>query len=146
MGILIAIHVLVTIFLILIVLIQKNEGGSSLFANSGGNGMFTARGTSNVLTKATWILASIFLLNCIAMAAIDSSHLKTAQSIIEKTDQIDEPATEEVPAEENGTAENAGVTKSESTAEKSDQVERKESKSQEGKTLPAAPKKDNGKK
>lgn len=146
MGILIAIHVLVTIFLILIVLIQKNEGGSSLFANSGGNGMFTARGTSNVLTKATWILASIFLLNCIAMAAIDSSHLKTAQSIIEKTDQIDEPATEEVPAEENGTAEDAGVAKSESTAEKSDQVEKKESKPQEGKTLPVAPKKDNGKK
>ena len=90
MGILLAIHVLVTIFLILIVLIQKNEGGSSLFANSGGNSMFNARGTSNILTKATWVLASIFLINCIAMATIDSSKIKNSQSIIEKSEQIPE--------------------------------------------------------
>ncbi len=87
MGILIAVHVLVTIFLILIVLIQKNEGGSSLFANSGGTGMFNARGTSNFLTKTTWVLASIFLVNCILMATINSSSIKNSQSIIEKTDQ-----------------------------------------------------------
>ncbi|MDR1332904.1 MAG: preprotein translocase subunit SecG [Holosporales bacterium] len=70
MGFLLAIHVLVTILLILIVLIQKNEGGSSLFASSGGSGMFNARGTSSVLTKATWTLASIYILNCVVMAAI----------------------------------------------------------------------------
>ena len=99
MGILLAIHVLVTIFLILIVLIQKNEGGSSLFANSGGNGMFNARGTSNILTKTTWVLASIFLLNCIAMATIDSSHIKNAQSIIEKTEQTTQTSNQDKPAE-----------------------------------------------
>lgn len=87
MGILLAIHVLVTIFLILIVLIQKNEGGSSLFANSGGNGMFNARGTSNILTKATWVLASVFLVNCVVMATIDSSNIKNSQTIIETKNQ-----------------------------------------------------------
>ncbi|MDR1391164.1 MAG: preprotein translocase subunit SecG [Holosporales bacterium] len=87
MGILLAIHVLTTILLILIVLIQKNEGGSSLFANSGSGGMFNARGTSNMLTKATWVLASIFLLNCILMSAIESSDLKTEQTIIDESKQ-----------------------------------------------------------
>lgn len=86
MGILLAIHVLVTVLLIFIVLIQKTEGGSSLFASGGSGSMFNARGTSNMLTKATWILASLFLLNCIAMAAIDSSNIKNAQTIIEKSD------------------------------------------------------------
>ena len=90
MGILLAIHVLVTVFLILIVLIQKTEGGSSLFASGGGGSMFNARGTSNMLTKATWVLASIFLLNCIAMAAIDSSKIRNAQTIIDKSEIADE--------------------------------------------------------
>ena len=90
MGILLAIHVLVTVFLILIVLIQKTEGGSSLFASGGGGSMFNARGTSNMLTKATWVLASIFLLNCIAMAAIDSSRVQSAQTIIDKSEIADE--------------------------------------------------------
>lgn len=105
MGILLAIHVIVTILLILIVLIQKNEGGSSLFANSGGNGMFSARGTSNVLTKATWILASIFLVNCILMATIASSHMKSAESIIDhKQTQTQQEPSKKSPAQKKESA------------------------------------------
>ncbi len=100
MGILLAIHVLVTIFLILIVLIQKNEGGSSLFANSGGNGMFNARGTSNILTKATWVLSSIFLVNCVVMATIDSSNIKNAQTIIDTAQNQDSESKKDKSAEE----------------------------------------------
>ena len=93
MGILLAIHVLVTIFLILIVLIQKTEGGSSLFASGGSGNLFNARGTSNMLTKTTWVLASVFLINCVAMAAIDSSHIKNAQTIIDKSEKsAEEPS------------------------------------------------------
>ena len=88
MGILLALHVLVTILLILIVLIQKNEGGSSLFASSGSGSMFSARGTSTMLTKATWILASVFLVNCILMATIDSSKIRNAQTIIDPADKL----------------------------------------------------------
>jgi preprotein translocase subunit SecG len=83
MSILLAIHVLVTIFLILIILIQKNEGGSSLFATNASGGLFNARGTSNVLVKATWVLSSIFLINCVVMATIASSNIKEAQTVIE---------------------------------------------------------------
>ncbi len=81
-GILIAIHVLITVLLIFVVLVQKSEGGSSLFASGAGNGMFTARGTSDILTKSTWILATVFLCNCILMAHISSKHIKDANSIV----------------------------------------------------------------
>lgn len=94
MGILLFIHILVTVFLILIVLIQKNEGGSSLFASGGSSSsMFNARGTSNMLTKATWALATIFLANCVLMAYLSSSHLKETQTIVtpvEKTQPVEE--------------------------------------------------------
>lgn len=84
MGILLMIHVFVTIFLILIVLIQKNEGGSSLFASGSASsgGLMTARGAANVITKATWISATIFLGNCILMAALDSSAVREKETII----------------------------------------------------------------
>ena len=106
MGILLAIHVLVTIFLILIVLIQKTEGGSSLFASGGSGNLFNARGTSNMLTKTTLVLASIFLVNCIAMAAIDSSHIKNAQTIIDKSEKsaedssVQQPQQSDIPEDE----------------------------------------------
>lgn len=81
-GILLAIHVLITVLLIFVVLVQKSEGGSSLFASGAGNGMFTARGTSDILTKSTWILAAIFLCNCVLMAHISSKEIKEANSIV----------------------------------------------------------------
>ena len=88
MGVLLAIHVFVTIFLMLVVLLQKSEGGSSLFASSGSaGGMMSARGATNFITMATWISAAIFLGNCILMAAIDSSHLKSQNISIVAPDQ-----------------------------------------------------------
>jgi preprotein translocase subunit SecG len=84
MSILLAVHILVTAFLIMIILIQKNDGGSSLFASGGSGSMLSARGASNLLTKATWTLSSIFLVNCVIMAAVASRDIKEAQTIIEK--------------------------------------------------------------
>jgi preprotein translocase subunit SecG len=84
MVMLLVIHVFVTLLLILIVLIQKNEGGSSLFASSGSGGMLSARGTSSLLTKITWTLATIFLVNCILMATLASKDIKKSQIIVKK--------------------------------------------------------------
>ncbi|MBQ9441324.1 MAG: preprotein translocase subunit SecG [Alphaproteobacteria bacterium] len=90
-GFLLAIHVIVTVLLIFIILIQKSEGGSSLFASGSSNSMFTARGTSNVLTKATWGLATIFLLNCILMAHISANKVKASSTIITGTPHVSKP-------------------------------------------------------
>ncbi|MDR1289542.1 MAG: preprotein translocase subunit SecG [Holosporales bacterium] len=84
MSILLAIHVLVTLFLILVVLIQKTEGGSSLFASGGSGNMFSARGASNMLTKVTWVLASMFLANCVLMAYIASHDIENSQTLLGK--------------------------------------------------------------
>ena len=96
-GILLAVHVLVTIFLILIILIQKSEGGSSLFASGSGNSMFSARGTSNMLTKTTWVLAAIFLLNCILMAHIAAVNIKNTNTIISGKSTVKRQAKPDAP-------------------------------------------------
>ena len=88
-GFLLGIHIVVTVLLILAVLVQKNEGGSSLFASnsSSSGGVFNARGTSNLLTKATWFFAAVFLVNCVLMAHISSSNIREAQSVVSSKDK-----------------------------------------------------------
>ena len=90
-SILLALHVVVTVLLLLIILIQKSEGGSSLFSSGSGTSMFNARGTSNMLTKTTWALATIFLLNCILMAHISANKVKSSSSIITGTPHVSRP-------------------------------------------------------
>lgn len=87
-GFLLALHVVVTVLLLLIILIQKSEGGSSLFSSGSGTSMFNARGTSSMLTKATWGLATVFLLNCILMAHISANKVKASSTIITGTPHV----------------------------------------------------------
>ncbi|MGA0332370.1 MAG: preprotein translocase subunit SecG [Kiritimatiellia bacterium] len=74
-GLLIAVEIVVSILLTLIILVQPSKSGGGLGGALGGGGMseqlFGAR-TGNVLTKATIVFASIFLLNTVALAAVYS--------------------------------------------------------------------------
>ncbi|HET6184221.1 MAG TPA: preprotein translocase subunit SecG [Acetobacteraceae bacterium] len=73
-DVLIAIHVFVTIALIGVVLIQRSEGGGLGVGTSQGMGSFmSGRGTANLLTRATAILATIFMGLSLAMAILNHS-------------------------------------------------------------------------
>jgi preprotein translocase subunit SecG len=71
-DILIAIHVFVTLALIGVVLIQRSEGGGLGIGSSQGMGSFmSGRGTANLLTRATAILATIFLALSMGLALLN---------------------------------------------------------------------------
>jgi preprotein translocase subunit SecG len=71
-DVLIAIHVFVAITLIGVVLIQRSEGGGLGIGSSQGMGSFMGgRGTANLLTRATAILAAIFMGLSLAMALMN---------------------------------------------------------------------------
>ena len=71
-DILIAIHVFVTISLIGVVLIQRSEGGGLGIGSSQGMGAFMGgRGTANLLTRATSVLAAIFMGLSLTMALMN---------------------------------------------------------------------------
>src|SRR5688572_11966717 len=54
----IVIHLMVVLAMIGVVLLQKSEGGG--LGMGGGSGFLSSRGTANVLTRTTAILAAVF--------------------------------------------------------------------------------------
>ncbi len=72
----VAFHVIVSIGLILVVLMQSSKGeglaGSAFGGGGGGGGLggavFGGRGAASFLSRATTVLAIVFMLNCIALA------------------------------------------------------------------------------
>ncbi len=66
--VLIVIHIFVVLALIGVVLLQKSEGGA--LGIGGGSGFMTTRGSGNVLTKATAILAGAFFLTSLLLSVV----------------------------------------------------------------------------
>ncbi|OUJ14186.1 preprotein translocase subunit SecG [Acetobacter sp. DsW_063] len=69
---LLVLHLFVTIALIGTVLIQRSEGGGLGIGNSQGMGAFmSGRGTANLLTRSTSILAALFMVLSLTLAVIN---------------------------------------------------------------------------
>ena len=88
LAIILSIHVLICIFLIVFILLQKSEGGGLGIgqSNSGGLGDFlSTRSTSNILTKTTSFLAVCFFLTSFSLVIIANKNYKK-ESIIDSND------------------------------------------------------------
>ncbi len=69
---LLIIHLFVTLALIAVVLIQRSEGGGLGVGTSQGMGSFmSGRGTANLLTRTTAILAALFFALSLALALLN---------------------------------------------------------------------------
>ncbi|WP_026790520.1 preprotein translocase subunit SecG [Pleomorphomonas oryzae] len=66
--VLLVIHLMVVAALVGVVLLQRSEGGA--LGIGGGGGFMTSRGTANVLTRATAILATLFFLTSIGLSVL----------------------------------------------------------------------------
>src|SRR5882672_1530221 len=77
------VFIIVCLFMILLVLIQKGRGGglASAFGGSGGNTAFGAK-TGDVLTWATSIIFGVFLLLAIALNLFANKRHEEAQANI----------------------------------------------------------------
>ena len=70
--VLLIVHLFVTLLLIGVVLIQRSEGGGLGIGTSQGMGSFmSGRGTANLLTRTTAVLAVIFFALSMALAALN---------------------------------------------------------------------------
>ena len=68
-SVLIAIQLIVSAALIVVILLQRSEGGA-LGMGSGGSGLgglFSPRGAADTLTRTTAILAMLFIATCLAL-------------------------------------------------------------------------------
>ncbi len=93
-SVLLVIQVFVTIALIGIVLIQRSEGGGLGLGSGQGMGSFmTGRGTANLLTRTTAVLATLFMALSLVLALLYKHGTTGADSILNTP-----PASTPVPA------------------------------------------------
>jgi preprotein translocase subunit SecG len=82
--VLLIIHLFVTLALIGVVLLQRSEGGGLGVGSSQGMGSFmTGRGTANLLTRTTAILAIIFFGLSLTLALIGRGSSTAPRSILD---------------------------------------------------------------
>jgi preprotein translocase subunit SecG len=66
----IVIHLMIVLAMCGLVLLQKSEGGGLGMGSSGGGGFMSSRGTTNVLTRSTAILAACFFATSLLLSVI----------------------------------------------------------------------------
>ena len=80
---LLILHLLVTLTLIGTVLIQRSEGGGLGIGTTQGMGSFmSGRGTANLLTRLTAILAAIFMLLSLTLAVMNRGTAGVGRDIL----------------------------------------------------------------
>jgi len=90
--VLLIIHLFVTLALIGVVLIQRSEGGGLGIGSSQGMGSFmSGRGTANLLTRTTAILATIFMVLSLVLALL-SRGTSVSTSILDTPPPVSAPA------------------------------------------------------
>jgi preprotein translocase subunit SecG len=82
-------HLIIAIAMVISVLLQRSEGGALGMGGGGGTmgGLMTTRGSANMLTRATAVLAAIFMSTSILLAILSGATQK-------KTSIMDQPAIE----------------------------------------------------
>lgn len=81
--VIIIIHLLIAVGLVGIVLLQRSEGGALGIGGGGGGGFLTGRGTANLLTRVTAVLAAMFIVTSLALAKLAGGD-RVTRSIIDE--------------------------------------------------------------
>ncbi|MEQ8585878.1 MAG: preprotein translocase subunit SecG [Thalassobaculaceae bacterium] len=100
--IILTVHLMIALALIVTVLLQRSEGGGLGIGGGGGGGggglgsFMSARGTANLLTRTTAILAACFMGTSLTLAILASQ--TTTSSIVDQAPAVEEPAEPAAPA------------------------------------------------
>ena len=85
-NLLIFVNIALAIILVIIILLQRSEGGALGLGVSQDN--FTStRSVGTFLTKLTSIVATLFIICSIAIVAISRDELRETQSVLEKEEE-----------------------------------------------------------
>jgi preprotein translocase subunit SecG len=100
-NVLLVVHMIVAVALIAVILMQKSaqDGGGLMGGGSTMGGLFTARGSANLLTRTTAVLATIFIVLSLVQGVIAARKHGT-RSLVEQIAPITAPLEKEaeVPA------------------------------------------------
>ena len=85
-NIIIVINIILALALVIVVLLQRSEGGALGLGVSQDN-FTSARSVGTFLTKFTSIVAALFIICSIAIVAISRDELRETQSVLEKQEE-----------------------------------------------------------
>ncbi|HQS84880.1 MAG: preprotein translocase subunit SecG [Alphaproteobacteria bacterium 16-39-46] len=86
--VLIVIHLMIALAMVGIILIQRSEGGGLSGLGGGSGGFLTTRGTANLLTRTTAVLAGLFMLTSLVLTILAERTIHKPSILNETTVQI----------------------------------------------------------
>jgi len=72
-NVILVIHLLLAVALVGVILLQRSEGGA-LGMGGGGGGLMSGRAAGNLLTRATAIIAGLFIATSLTLALLANTH------------------------------------------------------------------------
>ena len=85
-NILLVINLVIAFVLVLLILLQKSEGGALGIGVSQDNFMFS-RTAGNFMTKATAVVATLFIICSLALTIISRSEFAPTTSVLDKIEE-----------------------------------------------------------
>ena len=98
-NILLILNIILAAILVVLVLLQKSEGGALGIGVSQDNFMFS-RSAGNFLTKSTAVIATLFIICSLSLTIISRSELEPEGSVLDKTEENQEE-TPKIPENNN---------------------------------------------
>ena len=93
---LLTLNIMFAIILIILILLQKSEGGALGIGVSQDSFMFS-RSAGNFLTKTTAIIATLFIICSLSLTIIGRKDLPTSTSVIDKIEEKEEDSSPKIP-------------------------------------------------
>lgn len=89
-SVLITVYLIIAIAMIAVILLQRSEGGGLGMGSSNSNGLVTVRGSANLLTRTTAILATLFMSTAIGLTILSEVDRGTRSILDRAADGVGE--------------------------------------------------------
>ena len=99
-NILLTLNIIFAVTLVILILFQKSEGGALGIGVSQESYMFS-RTAGNFFTKATAIIATLFIICSLSLTIISRKDLPDPTSVIDKIEEKQEDSLPKIPKNEN---------------------------------------------
>jgi|TARA_X000001036_G_C20427932_1_gene703909 preprotein translocase subunit SecG len=94
-NLILIINIILAVLLVVIVLLQKSEGGA-LGIGSSQESYISSRSAGNFLTKATAIIATLFIVTSVLLTIFNQSKISTS-SVLEKVEEKQDSSEPQIP-------------------------------------------------
>ena len=94
-NLILVLNIILAVLLVIVILLQKSEGGA-LGIGVSQDSFISSRSAANFLTRATAILATLFIISCISLTIISNEKISKS-SVLERIEEKKESSEPQIP-------------------------------------------------